>query len=130
MPIGVGRTQTSFLHSSPNTIELKESSTNFISDLNHINSNLNIKSTNTSSVTAIGDEICERMTTTHKDIRTSFSIDNLLATPRVPRGRRPNAKYPRVQACKSMSPFMFPLFPITQPAGITIRDEDMSTKIE
>lgn len=26
------------------------------------------------------------------------------------------------QACKSMSPFMFPLFPITQPAGITIRE--------
>ncbi|TKR89224.1 hypothetical protein L596_013360 [Steinernema carpocapsae] len=52
-----------------------------------------------------------------------FSIDSLLAIPKVPRGRRPNAKYPRVQACKSMAPFMFPLFPITQPAGITIRED-------
>ncbi|VDN01905.1 unnamed protein product [Thelazia callipaeda] len=54
--------------------------------------------------------------------KSAFSIDSLLATSRVPRGRRPNAKYPRVQACKSMSPFMLPLFPITQPAGITIRE--------
>ncbi|KAK0412994.1 hypothetical protein QR680_006527 [Steinernema hermaphroditum] len=56
-----------------------------------------------------------------------FSIDNLLAVPKVPRGRRPNAKYPRVQACKSMAPFMFPLFPITQPAGITIREGSPSS---
>ncbi|VDM53737.1 unnamed protein product [Angiostrongylus costaricensis] len=47
----------------------------------------------------------------------AFSIENLLAASRVPRGRRPNAKYPRVQACKNLSPFMLPLFPITQPAG-------------
>uniref|UniRef100_A0A914VW25 Homeobox domain-containing protein n=1 Tax=Plectus sambesii TaxID=2011161 RepID=A0A914VW25_9BILA len=46
------------------------------------------------------------------------------------RGRRPNAKYPRVQACKSMSPFMFPLFPITQPAGITIKDEQLPTHFD
>ncbi|WKX93419.1 hypothetical protein Q1695_011020 [Nippostrongylus brasiliensis] len=52
----------------------------------------------------------------------AFSIDNLLAASRVPRGRRPNAKYPRVQACKNLSPFMLPLFPITQPAGRTIRE--------
>ncbi|VDO55572.1 unnamed protein product [Onchocerca flexuosa] len=52
----------------------------------------------------------------------TFFIDSLLTASRVPRGRRPNAKYPRVQACKSMSPFMLPLFPITQPAGITIRE--------
>ncbi|CAJ0957672.1 unnamed protein product, partial [Mesorhabditis belari] len=52
----------------------------------------------------------------------SFSIESLLATARVPRGRRPNAKYPRVQACKNLSPLMFPLFPITQPAGISIRE--------
>ncbi|CAI4228543.1 unnamed protein product [Auanema sp. JU1783] len=50
-----------------------------------------------------------------------FSIESLLAASRVPRGRRPNAKYPRVQACKNMSPFMLPLFPITQPAGCTLR---------
>uniref|UniRef100_A0A914NJA6 Uncharacterized protein n=1 Tax=Meloidogyne incognita TaxID=6306 RepID=A0A914NJA6_MELIC len=41
--------------------------------------------------------------------------------PLVPRGRRPNTKYPRVQACKSIAPYMFPLFPITQPSGQTIR---------
>ncbi|VDM81607.1 unnamed protein product, partial [Strongylus vulgaris] len=52
----------------------------------------------------------------------AFSIENLLAASRVPRGRRPNAKYPRVQACKNLSPFMLPLFPITQPAGRTIRE--------
>ncbi|KAL6735394.1 hypothetical protein Aduo_005840 [Ancylostoma duodenale] len=52
----------------------------------------------------------------------AFSIDSLLAASRVPRGRRPNAKYPRVQACKNLSPFMLPLFPITQPAGRTIRE--------
>ncbi|KRX75887.1 Homeobox protein unc-4 [Trichinella sp. T6] len=53
-----------------------------------------------------------------------FNIDNILAAPKVPRGRRPNAKYPRVQACKSMSAYglgMFPLFPITQPVGFVIK---------
>ncbi|CAI5440957.1 unnamed protein product [Caenorhabditis angaria] len=52
-----------------------------------------------------------------------FSIDSILAVSRVPRGRRPNAKYPRVQACKNLSPFMLPLFPITQPAGTVIREK-------
>ncbi|KAK6736021.1 hypothetical protein RB195_018979 [Necator americanus] len=56
----------------------------------------------------------------------AFSIDSLLAASRVPRGRRPNAKYPRVQACKNLSPFMLPLFPITQPAGRTIREPSPS----
>ncbi|CAI2327413.1 unnamed protein product [Caenorhabditis sp. 36 PRJEB53466] len=52
-----------------------------------------------------------------------FSIDSILAASRVPRGRRPNAKYPRVQACKNLSPFMLPLFPITQPGGNVIREK-------
>lgn len=55
--------------------------------------------------------------------KCSFSIDSLLETPKVPRGRRPNSKYPRVQACKSMSAFsygMLPLYPITQPVGFTV----------
>lgn len=52
-----------------------------------------------------------------------FSIDSILAVSRVPRGRRPNAKYPRVQACKNLSPFMIPLFPITQPGGNVIREK-------
>ncbi|KAJ1348736.1 hypothetical protein KIN20_004108 [Parelaphostrongylus tenuis] len=57
----------------------------------------------------------------------AFSIENILAASRVPRGRRPNAKYPRVQACKNLSPFMLPLFPITQPAGRRIREPSPST---
>jgi len=32
------------------------------------------------------------------DRKFSFSIDSLLEAPKVPRGRRPNSKYPRVQA--------------------------------
>uniref|UniRef100_A0A5S6QDA6 Homeobox protein unc-4 n=1 Tax=Trichuris muris TaxID=70415 RepID=A0A5S6QDA6_TRIMR len=53
-----------------------------------------------------------------------FNIENILAAPKVPRGRRPNAKYPRVQACKSMNAYglgMFPLFPITQPVGFVVK---------
>lgn len=55
--------------------------------------------------------------------KSPFSIDCLLEAPKVPRGRRPNSKYPRVQASKSMSPFslgMMPLFPITQPVGFQV----------
>ena len=55
--------------------------------------------------------------------KSPFSIDSLLESPKVPRGRRPNSKYPRVQACKSMNPLslgMFPLFPITQPMGFQV----------
>ncbi|KAE9414918.1 hypothetical protein Angca_002792, partial [Angiostrongylus cantonensis] len=58
----------------------------------------------------------------------AFSIENLLAASRVPRGRRPNAKYPRVQACKNLSPFMLPLFPITQPAGRRICEPSPPTQ--
>ncbi|CDW52422.1 UNC 4 [Trichuris trichiura] len=53
-----------------------------------------------------------------------FNIENILAAPKVPRGRRPNAKYPRVQACKSMNAYglgMFPLFPIMQPVGFVVK---------
>uniref|UniRef100_A0A158P8S6 Homeobox domain-containing protein n=1 Tax=Angiostrongylus cantonensis TaxID=6313 RepID=A0A158P8S6_ANGCA len=63
----------------------------------------------------------------HKDCG-AFSIENLLAASRVPRGRRPNAKYPRVQACKNLSPFMLPLFPITQPAGRRICEPSPPTQ--
>ncbi|PVD39425.1 hypothetical protein C0Q70_02055 [Pomacea canaliculata] len=52
-----------------------------------------------------------------------FSIEKLLEVPRVPRGRRPNSKYPRVQACKSLGPLalgMLPLFQITQPVGFLV----------
>ena len=55
--------------------------------------------------------------------KSPFSIDSLLESPKVPRGRRPNSKYPRVQACKSMNPLslgVFPLFPITQPMGFQV----------
>ena len=52
-----------------------------------------------------------------------FSIEKLLEAPKVPRGRRPNSKYPRVQACKSLGPLalnMLPLFQITQPVGFVV----------
>uniref|UniRef100_A0A7E4W1U8 Homeobox protein unc-4 n=1 Tax=Panagrellus redivivus TaxID=6233 RepID=A0A7E4W1U8_PANRE len=62
-----------------------------------------------------------------ENLKSAFSIDSLLATAKVPRGRRPNAKYPRVQACKNMAPFLLPLFPITQPAGISIKAEQSPT---
>ena len=55
--------------------------------------------------------------------RSPFCIDNLLQKTKVPRGRRPNSKYPRVQASKSMNPLslgMLPLFPITQPIGFKV----------
>ena len=56
-------------------------------------------------------------------LQSPFSIASLLEAPKVPRGRRPNSKYPRVQASKSMNPLalgMFPLFPITQPVGFQV----------
>ena len=56
-----------------------------------------------------------------------FSIEKLLEAPRVPRGRRPNSKYPRVQACKSLGPLalnMLPLFQITQPVGFVVEQLD------
>ncbi|KAL3073142.1 hypothetical protein niasHT_035418 [Heterodera trifolii] len=56
-----------------------------------------------------------------------FSVEALLTASRVPRGRRPNAKYPRVQACKGIAPFMFPAFPITQPVGQTFRQDQQKS---
>ncbi|CAD5207045.1 unnamed protein product [Bursaphelenchus okinawaensis] len=53
--------------------------------------------------------------------KPSFSVETLLAASKVPRGRRPNAKYPRVQACKSVSPFLLPLFQMSQPTGATLK---------
>ncbi len=56
-------------------------------------------------------------------LKSAFSIDSLLEAPKVPRGRRPNSKYPRVQASKSMNPLsfgMYPLYPITQPVGFQV----------
>lgn len=57
------------------------------------------------------------------DRKCSFSIDSLLETPKVPRGRRPNSKYPRVQASKSVNALglgMMPLYPVTQPVGFIV----------
>ncbi|XP_063444633.1 homeobox protein unc-4 homolog [Mytilus trossulus] len=56
----------------------------------------------------------------------SFSIDSLLEAPKVPRGRRPNSKYPRVQASKSVNALglgMMPLYPITQPIGFLVEQK-------
>lgn len=53
----------------------------------------------------------------------AFSIDRLLEEPKIPRGRRPNSKYPRVQACKTIPTLgigMMPLYPITQPIGFVV----------
>ncbi|KAL3877668.1 hypothetical protein ACJMK2_035339 [Sinanodonta woodiana] len=55
-----------------------------------------------------------------------FSIDSLLEEPKIPRGRRPNSKYPRVQASKSVnSPghILGPLHPLTQPVGFEVQTE-------
>jgi hypothetical protein len=52
-----------------------------------------------------------------------FSIDSLLVADKVPRGRRPNSKYPRVQASKSLhllSPNLLSVFAITQPVGFQV----------
>lgn len=61
----------------------------------------------------------------------SFSIDRLLEEPRVPRGRRPNSKYPRVQACKSVTSLgsgMMPLYPVTQPIGFVVEQRQDEIK--
>lgn len=66
----------------------------------------------------------EHSAANHMLRNSPFSIANILAAPKVPRGRRPNSKYPRVQACKSANPFglgMYPLHPVTQPVGFVIR---------
>ena len=55
--------------------------------------------------------------------RSPFCIENLLRKTKVARGRRPNSKYPRVQASKSMHPLaisMMPLYPVTQPMGFNV----------
>lgn len=60
------------------------------------------------------------------DRKFSFSIDSLLEAPKVPRGRRPNSKYPRVQASKSVNALglgMMPLYPITQPIGFLVEQK-------
>lgn len=62
----------------------------------------------------------------------SFSIDRLLEEPKVPRGRRPNSKYPRVQASKSLNSLgvgMMPLYPVTQPIGFVVeqRQDEMKS---
>jgi hypothetical protein len=60
------------------------------------------------------------------DKKFSFSIDSLLEAPKVPRGRRPNSKYPRVQASKSVNALglgMMPLYPITQPIGFLVEQK-------
>ncbi|CAL1542224.1 unnamed protein product [Lymnaea stagnalis] len=54
----------------------------------------------------------------------AFSIERLLEAPKVPRGRRPNSKYPLVQACKSLGTLslgLLPFFPITQPMGFLVQ---------
>ena len=62
--------------------------------------------------------------------RNSFSIASLLEQPKVPRGRRPNSKYPRVLASKSFHQLISsigskgPLYPVTQPVGFQVERLD------
>ncbi|WAQ97130.1 UNC4-like protein [Mya arenaria] len=70
-----------------------------------------------------------------RKIGCAFSIDRLLEEPRVPRGRRPNCKYPRVQASKSFPQLgvgMAPLFPVTQPIGFVVeqRQDEFKSDID
>lgn len=61
----------------------------------------------------------------------AFSIDRLLEEPKVPRGRRPNSKYPRLQASKSIPSLgigILPLYPITQPIGFVVEQRQDETK--
>lgn len=61
----------------------------------------------------------------------AFSIDRLLEEPKVARGRRPNSKYPRVQASKSVTSLgigMVPLYPVTQPIGFVVEQRQDETK--
>lgn len=62
----------------------------------------------------------------------AFSIDSLLEEPKVPRGRRPNSKYPRVQASKCYNSMglgmMMPLFPVTQPIGFVVEQRQDEIK--
>ncbi|KAL3877672.1 hypothetical protein ACJMK2_035343 [Sinanodonta woodiana] len=82
------------------------------------------------------DSSSEEESTNSMQKKCSFSIDRLLETPKVPRGRRPNSKYPRVQACKSLGSLgfgMVPLYPITQPFGFVVQqreDESLSPSEE
>ena len=66
----------------------------------------------------------ENPSNTNNAKSSPFSIDRLLESPKVPRGRRPNCKYPMVQACKSLgaslSLGLLPFFPITQPMGFLV----------
>uniref|UniRef100_A0AC35TYB9 Reverse transcriptase domain-containing protein n=1 Tax=Rhabditophanes sp. KR3021 TaxID=114890 RepID=A0AC35TYB9_9BILA len=55
--------------------------------------------------------------------KNCFQMDSLLAKVKVPRGRRPNTMYPRVQACKNMTPYYLQGFLINQPAGKMIKPE-------
>ncbi|KAI1724770.1 homeobox domain-containing protein [Ditylenchus destructor] len=118
-----------FLSKANETSHGKHLSTDYGSD------DLKQISSNCDEVTAMKGESTanatnhQNVTTNNKPLTPVFShsIENLLAASKVPRGRRPNAKYPRVQACKSLAPFLLPLFPITQPAGITIKSTDATS---
>ncbi|XP_064631812.1 homeobox protein unc-4 homolog [Lineus longissimus] len=70
----------------------------------------------------LNDDLTESQKQANK-LKSTYSIASILEAPKVPRGRRPNSKYPRVQASKSMNPLSFgmvPLYPITQPVGFMV----------
>lgn len=93
------------------------------------NSNMSVSSCNDNSDISIHEDTHdddndeEDQLSDQENRKCSFSIDSLLEASKVPRGRRPNSKYPRVQASKSVNALglgMMPLFPITQPVGFIV----------
>lgn len=66
-----------------------------------MNNNSSSASEKTSLSTEDSSKLLSSASTSQGDAsaatKSAFSIDSLLATSKVPRGRRPNAKYPRVQ---------------------------------
>ncbi|KAK6170670.1 hypothetical protein SNE40_019005 [Patella caerulea] len=77
----------------------------------------------TSNAVFVTNESRHNIAGEENNSKSPYSIASLLEKSKVPRGRRPNSKYPRVQACKSLGPIgigMMPLFPITQPIGFFV----------
>lgn len=97
----------------------------------------NSHSTSTIPTCARTESVIDTSSKANASKLCSFTIEKLLETPRVPRGRRPNSKYPLVQACKSLGGLglgLLPCFPITQPMGFlvpqVVHDDSSSSTAE
>ncbi|CAG5129032.1 unnamed protein product [Candidula unifasciata] len=90
-------------------------------DQNMLHSNHSVSTVPTCNTT---DSIRDTSSNAKLSGLCSFTIEKLLEAPKVPRGRRPNSKYPLVQACKSMGALglsLLPCFPVTQPMGFLVQ---------